>query len=303
MKILFVCSKNSGRVVPFITEQAESLVRIGHDVEFFAIEGKGMGGYLRNRRPYLQKVAAFKPDVVHAHFGLSGFLANLQLQVPVVTTFHGCDINKFSLRLISVFPLLFSSHTIFVSQKQSDKVRFLRGKFDILPCGIDLDLFYPMDKAEQRRKLGWDMSKRYILFSSNFSRPEKNAALAFAAMKNLPGYELVELKNFGRDEVRVVMNACDAGLLTSIREGSPMFTKELIACKRPLVSTRVGDVDEQLKDILGCKIVAFDPQAIAQALEEVIQYKQLQYDDSIMSRFDNQIVAKRLVSIYQDITK
>ena len=42
MKILFVCSKNSGRVVPFIVEQAESIRRLGHTVEFFAIEGKGI---------------------------------------------------------------------------------------------------------------------------------------------------------------------------------------------------------------------------------------------------------------------
>ena len=35
----------------------------------------------------------FKPDIIHAHYGLSGLLANLQRSIPVVTTYHGSDIN------------------------------------------------------------------------------------------------------------------------------------------------------------------------------------------------------------------
>jgi hypothetical protein len=37
-------------------------------------------------------ILSFQPDLIHAHFGLSGLFANLQFLKPVVTTFHGSDV-------------------------------------------------------------------------------------------------------------------------------------------------------------------------------------------------------------------
>ena len=90
---MIVASKNSGRFVPFIVEQARALEYLGCEVEFFGLGGKGIKGYLKNLPAFKEKIKEFCPDVVHAHYGLSGLFANLQRKVPVVTTYHGSDIN------------------------------------------------------------------------------------------------------------------------------------------------------------------------------------------------------------------
>ncbi len=304
LKVLIVCSKNSGQISPFITEQAEALIQTDKvEIDYFSIENKGWKGYLKSRKHLLLKIKQFKPDLVHAHFGLSGLLANLQRIVPVITTYHGCDINKASLRVLSIFPLLFSKFNIFVSEKQLKKVSLIVGKFMVLPCGIHFSNFYPIDKLEARKELGWSVEQKAILFSSNFSRPEKNPTLAIEAMKLLKDFELIELKGFTRREVCLVMNACDAGLLTSTREGSPMFIKELMACKRPIVSTNVGDVAELISNIEGCEIVNFEVSEVAKAISKVSLFKRVEYPTESYNKIDNINVAQTLLKIYQTAVK
>lgn len=304
MRILVVCSKNSGRISPFVSDQVDALMQAGVECEYFTIESKGWRGYIKSRKPLLNKIDHFKPDLLHAHFGLSGFLANLQFKIPVITTFHGCDINKFSLRLFSYYPLILSSFCIFVSENQAAKIPFFKSKSNVLPCGIDFGNFFSIDKALARKKLGWDQSKKIVLFSSNFSRPEKNAALAFEAMKLLPSdFELIELYGYSREEVNLVMNAVDVGLLTSIREGSPMFFKELMACGKPIVTTNVGDALEQLSDIEGCFIVPYAPKEISMAIEKAVKFEKVDYPQERLDKANNKQIAEKLIAIYRKLTK
>ena len=82
MRILIVASYNRNRFAPFIQEQAKALRAAGCEVAFFGLQGNGFKGYLKNLPVLKQKIKAFQPDVVHAHYGLSGLLANLQRQTP-----------------------------------------------------------------------------------------------------------------------------------------------------------------------------------------------------------------------------
>lgn len=303
MRLLILCSKNSGHIAPFIVEQVDALQKQDVHCEYFTIEKKGISGYLRSFVPLKRKIKEYNPDLIHAHFGLTGVLANLQRKIPVITTYHGCDINKFNLRLIALFPLLFSKYNIFVSQNQANKVRLVRKKHAVIPCGINSADFYHLSKIEQKKKLNWDLTKKQILFSSDFSRPEKNASLAFQAIEMLPDYELIELKGYNRDELRTLMNACDAGLLTSIREGSPMFVKEMMACGRPLVCTDVGDVRNQIEGVEGCEIVDFNPLSVKEALERVVQIQQVSYPTMRLQANDNDVIAEKIRQIYTSIIK
>jgi teichuronic acid biosynthesis glycosyltransferase TuaC len=304
VKILVVCSKNSGRISPFVSDQVNALVHEGIICEYHTIEEKGWRGYLKSRKIFIRKINSFKPDLIHAHFGLSGFLANLQFKIPVVTTFHGCDINKLSLRLLSYYPLLLSKFCIFVSASQVAKVSLFKYKSQVVPCGIDFGTFYPIDKKLTRNKLNWDQNKKLVLFSSKFDRPEKNATLAFEAMKLLPAeYELVELYGYSREEVNLVMNAVDVGLLTSIREGSPMFFKELMACGKPIVTTNVGDAVEQLSDTIGSSIVAYEAIAISEAIKQAIEIQKVTYSPEKLKAVDNKFIASKLISIYKKLLK
>ena len=100
-------------MVPFIEEQAESVRRLGHTVKFFTIEGKGIGGYLKNWLPYIAKLRTFQPDVVRAHYGLSCLFANLQRTVPVVSTYHGSDINDPKVFRFSKLAIKLSKRNVF----------------------------------------------------------------------------------------------------------------------------------------------------------------------------------------------
>ena len=76
MRVLVVASFNKGSFAPFIVEQAEALKRQGCDIDFFGLQGKGIKGYLRNLPRLKREIKAFSPDIIHAHYGLSGLFAN-----------------------------------------------------------------------------------------------------------------------------------------------------------------------------------------------------------------------------------
>ncbi|MCK5098361.1 MAG: glycosyltransferase, partial [Desulfobacteraceae bacterium] len=92
MKVLIVCRKKLGKS-PFITEQVEAIKNNGVEIQYFFIQGNGVKAYINSYRLLKKEIALFKPDIIHAHYGLSGFFANWQRAVPVVTTYHGGDIN------------------------------------------------------------------------------------------------------------------------------------------------------------------------------------------------------------------
>ena len=96
MKVLIVCSYRphlEKGVAPFISEQVDALRRQGVELEYFMIKGRGWKGYLKHYKALQTKILAFQPDIVHAHYGLCGLLANIQRQIPVITTYHGSDVN------------------------------------------------------------------------------------------------------------------------------------------------------------------------------------------------------------------
>lgn len=302
MRVLIVAAHNKSTFAPFVLDQAMALTDEGIEIDFFGIKEKGIMGYLKSRRYLIDKIREFQPHLIHAHYGLSGLLANLQRKVPVITTYHGCDINRHDLRWISICTILLSRFNIFVSSRQVELVKRYLSDFEVIPCGINLHDFVPADKMSVRKKLGLDPEKKYILFSSDFARPEKNATLAIDACKLIDNAELLELKDYSRVEVAELMNAVDVGLLTSLREGSPMFVKEMLACRKPVVSTDVGDVSELLKEVEGCFIVPYLPEVIAEKLNESFRYPVVHVNDETLKLIDNKRIVLKLAAIYRQIT-
>lgn len=304
MKVLIVASYNKNCFVPFVQEQAEALQRVGCMVDFFGVIGKGVKGYLKSLPSLKEKIKEFQPDIVHAHFGLCGLLANLQRKVPVVTTYHGCDINNIKIRPLSYPSLILSKYNIFVSNKQRKKVSISAGKNScVVPCGVSMDFFISIDKQIAREKLNLSLTDKFVLFSSNFKRPEKNAQLALEAIKLMENVTLLELDGYSREEVVLLMNAVDCGLLTSIREGSPQFTKELLSCGTPVVSTNVGDVAEQFEGVEGVYISNFDAKDVADKVNLAIKHDKVKLPNDWNSKYDNKNIALNLMSIYNSIVK
>ena len=302
MKILVVASYNKNRFAPFIVEQAEALKHVGCEVDYFGIVGKGIKGYFNAFGALRNKIKAFRPDIIHAHYGLSGLLANLQRFVPVVTTYHGSDINLPNVLRLSKIAMKLSAWNIFVSQRNVDLAK-PKKNYVLLPCGVNLPNYVEEDICTIKQKLNWHPNKKYILFAGAFDNRVKNAKLAQDSVSLIKNAELIELKGYTREQVTALFYAVDAFLMTSFTEGSPQVVKEAMACGCPIVSVDVGDVAERIEGLEGCYVAERNTQDIANKLQQALSLNSRTKgrERIIELGLTNDLVAKKLVEIYTQI--
>ena len=166
MRVLVVSSGNSNSVSPFVMDQAEDLKGLGIDIDFYVIKGNGMRGYLNNLSSYNEKIREFKPDIIHAHYGLSGLFANFQRKAPVVTTMHGDDINLKRNRIFSLIASILSHQTIVVNELMLKSL--ITNNVRVIPCGVNSRVFVEYDQTLVRKELKLSQDRKYVLFSSSF---------------------------------------------------------------------------------------------------------------------------------------
>lgn len=309
MKILIVASYNKGRFAPFITEQAEALHNRGNDISYFGVVGKGIMGYLRSLRSLQQTIRDTHPDIIHAHYGLSGLLACLQRRVPVVVTYHGSDINNANVLPFSRIAMRLAAWNIFVSKRTVRVARPPLHRYTLLPCGVNLTDEQLLPKAEARALVGWESNNKYVLFAGAFDNAVKNAPLALATVdfynqQHNAHCRLLELKGYSRNEVNRLMCAADALLLTSHTEGSPQVIKEALACGCPVVSVNVGDLQERLHNLSGCYLSnTYTAEELASLLAQALSFQGRTEGRKRMvaDGLDNRQVAKQLQSVYNRV--
>ena len=324
MKILIVGNNKPGHFAPFVEEQARALQQQGCEVVFYGVKGKGLLGYLRALPALCRAIRAEQPNIVHAHYGLSGLLANLQRRVPVVTTYHGSDINKPNILRFSKIAIRLSAYNIFVSQRNvalalspNSLITYRFKKcYTLLPCGVNLPRPWcelQTQWVEQLTLNQWVQEKlnagvKHVLFAGAFNNAVKDPELAKAAIHELESkgvkVELIELKGYNRDQVNALMYNCDTLLMTSKTEGSPQVIKEAMACGCPIVSVDVGDVAERVEGVEGCYVVRTrEPKDIAAALQQVLAFSgKTNGREKIMEMgLSNEQVAERLMAIYKQL--
>jgi len=302
MRLLIVYSRNSGKIAPFIQEQGYALSQLGVEVAYFPIEGKGLCGYLKNRKQLLSMINVFLPDLIHAHYGLSGLLANLQRKIPVITTYHGSDIDNIKIFPLSRLNMILAAHNIFVSKKNRHKSHQTRNQ-SLIPCGVDINLFQPISKVEARQLLNLNADKKYILFAGAFANSVKNSALAKSAVSFFQDVELLELKGYSRHEVTLLLNAVDLLLLTSFSEGSPQIIKEAMACNCPIVSVPVGDVEDVISGIDGCYISSYQLTDIVAKIKQALAFGgRTQGRNRIIEMgLDSDSISAKILNVYNKV--
>lgn len=287
----------------FVYEQIEAVRSLDPSVDYrvFAIVGKGIRGYLSSLKKLKRAIKEYKPDIIHAHCGQIGALAVLQRTVPVITTFHGSDVNNRKIRPLSSFASLFSSCSFFVSNKLKNTLK-IRGKDClIVPCGVDYDIFHPMDKDDCKKRLGLDPARDYILFVSDFNNSIKNPELAKAVASHFPQLDLLEIKGRSRNEVAWLINGAELVLMTSHSEGSPQIIKEAVACGQRIVTVDVGDVREQLEGIPGCRICAHEESQLVDAVRNILESNHIPYNTSL--KFNPITIAQTVLDKYNLVYK
>lgn len=308
MKVLVISSMANKKLSPFIKEQMDSLESIGIHCVLFPVTSNGIMGYLKHFILLKKMIRTENPDLIHAHYGLSGLLANLQRKTPVITTFHGTDINNKKIRWISRIVARLNRESIYVTEHLKKLARNNAGK--VIPCGVDLSIFTPQDMRIAKQKMNLKSSINYVLFCSSFDNPIKNSPLAIQALDRVKNrlsldMELLELNHFSREEVSLLLNASHCLIMTSFSEGSPQVIKEALATNRPIVSTAVGSVSELILDIEGCKLVDSELDSVVNGLISCITYsiekgKTKGRDHIKKNHLGIKQIALNLQSIYQN---
>lgn len=267
MKILFISSGNAKEnISPVVKHQGDSLIKQGLEIHFFTIKGKGFRGYLGNLSKLKASIREIRPDLVHAHYSLSAYLAILAGAKPLVVSLMGSDVKSSRLaRIVTyVLSMIYWRHIIVKSEDMQKNMKI--ASLTVIPNGVDMDIFTPLDKMDSQNKIGWDINKQHILFAATPSRQEKNHALAHEAfiLLNDKNAEMHSLSSVPLDQVPIWMNAADVVILTSLWEGSPNVIKEAMACNRPIVATNVGDIAWLFGDIEGCYLALFDEKDVTE---------------------------------------
>lgn len=249
-------------ISPFVLEQGEALHNLSNEVDYWAVPGKGLLSYFSSARILRRVIREQSPDVVHAHYGLSGITAILAAKSvishasgapKVVITFHNGETLHWYVNLLTSFFSLFANHVVYVAQHIYDLVYFKVKHYSIIPCGVNLDELLLMDYTQARKQLNFDENKKYILFGGAFDNIRKNVALLREAviLLNRNDIEIVEMKGLSHAECALRMCACDLFALPTHSEGSPQALKEAMACNCPIVATDCADIAHLLGDLQG----------------------------------------------------
>jgi glycosyltransferase involved in cell wall biosynthesis len=134
----------------------------------------------------------------------------------------------------------------------------------LLPCGIDVDRFRPLDRPAARERLGLDPAGRYLLFPYDPARKVKRVDRA----RELAG-EDAELLTLGRvapEDVPLWINAANAVVCPSDWETFGLSCLEALACDVPVLARPTGAHPEALAGIAGAYCGEWDLPAWRAAL-------------------------------------
>ena len=234
-------------------------------------------------------------DLIHSHYWLSGrvgMVLSRDWGVPHVATFHTlartklrarAGENETELRLAVEKRVMDSADAIVVSTalEKEDLVQLYRARphnVHVIPAGVDLEMFRPMDQTRARQALGLS-EKRVILYVGRLE-PLKGVDLLINTVPFLedpgdtrlmvvggqPGKdkELHRLKALAsrlgiqekvtftgalkQAELPNYYNAADVFVLPSHYESFGLVALEAMACGTPVVVSRVGGLKTFVRD-------------------------------------------------------
>jgi D-inositol-3-phosphate glycosyltransferase len=253
--------------------------------------------------------ATDRPDVVHAHFWMSGMaaLAAAAGRIPVVETFHelgsvtrrhrGSDDTSPEGRIRAELAVARAVDRVLATC--TDEVFELarlgapRRRISVVPCGVDTDLFAPEGPVAQR-------SERPRLVSLGRLVRHKGVDEVIEALRRIPNAELVVaggaracdpdaerlrahaeavgvadrvrlIGPVGREAVPALLRSADAVVCVPWYEPFGIVPLEAMACARPVVASAVGGIQDTVVDqVTGLLVPPRRPDAVAAAVRDLL---------------------------------
>ena len=293
----------------FVRDQVLALRRIDDlDVELHAFGPGGPRNYLRAARDVHRRFAGERFDVVHAHYGLAGWSALALRGAPHVVTFHGTDLAH---PVVGRLSRALARRVELPAPVSASLARLAGGGLPgagtahpaaVLPMGVNLDRFDRRDRAEARARLGLDPNRAYLLFPADPARPEKRHDRA-SELAHAAGAELLGYGGVTPGQVPDMINAANAVVAPSEREGYGLAPLEALACDVPVLSTDVGIAPLALRGVAGTLCAPYDRDRWLRAVEPHVAAADPRIDGRERARlFDRNRMAERVFEAYRELT-
>jgi D-inositol-3-phosphate glycosyltransferase len=286
-------------------------------------------------------------DIIFSHYWISG-IAGLYLQtwwqVPHMVMFHTLGAIKNSLGIGEDEPeLRIEEEGLLASQCQriiasTEQEKYLLNQYygvptektSVIPCGVNLNHFRPLDKSDARLQLGLH-DEKIVLFVGRIERLKgiekiiqalpflnqlKPRLIIVGEDGNRQG-EAQRLKRLAEslgvansvtfsglvayENLPVYYNAADVCVFPSYYESFGLVPLESLACGTPVVATNVGDLQNIiLQGETGYVLLNNDPKAMSLKLEAILTGNAVRMEKSLaisqsVTRFGWQNVAASLV--------
>jgi len=289
-----------------------------------------MGDLYAHLPEFLGHVNAFKEeegleyDVVHSHYWLSSWVGrelSLAIGAPHVVTFHTLGLIKMQSRAGEVEPaertlvetevMASADRIIAFSPHERDAMERLYGadpkKVSLVPCGVDLSVFRPLDQKSVRARLGLNGEK--ILLYVGRIEPLKGLDLLVETAAQMDTGESVRMIVVGADvngdreidrvkelakerdledqidfvgqvehsDLPLYYNAADVCVVPSYYESFGLVALESMACGTPVVASRVGGLSTIINHGSTGYLKSWRcPEAFANSVEMIISSDGLQ---------------------------
>ncbi len=256
-------------------------------------------------------------DVVHSHYWLSGLATTLLARrwgIPHVTTFHTlAEIKKRARagedepeeRSVGEVRVIRTADAIvaFSRHESEAMVRFYDAPADriqVIPCGVDVDLFRPVDRSEAKQKLGIG-EDGVVLFVGRLD-PLKGVDILLRAVAQLEradttrtiivgggeaDAEMARLRalcsdlgiaervsfvgRMAQQELPLYYSAADVSVIPSYYESFGLVALESMACGTPVIASRVGGLPTIVKDGLNGYLIPWRcPEPFADGLDVLL---------------------------------
>jgi D-inositol-3-phosphate glycosyltransferase len=262
-------------------------------------------------------------DLMHSHYWLSGWVGQVLQglwRLPHVTMFHSLGEAKNRARVSEHEPshrieaerqiAQSADRVICASQDEKDMLLRLYGvpaeNVELVPCGVDLKAFRPMDKGEVRRRLGFpeepvvlfvgrieplkgidilvravaqvseDIRFCLVVVGGDASAEAEKAELRSLAQKLGISRRVAFLDAVDHSLLPQYYNAADICVVPSYYESFGLVALEAMACGTPVVASRVGGLQGTVRDSETGFLVPWRcPEPFAERLELLLENEEL----------------------------
>ena len=271
-------------------------------------------------------------DLIHSHYWLSGRVgewAQDRWDVPHVLKYHTLAAVKNNtpgaekepeLRVVTEKHLAKTCHRL-LAATETEKEQVVRyygvpsDTIGVVPCGVNLELFRPVDRSEARQRLGFPQDEAIVLYVGRFA-PLKGIRRLLEAMPYLTCQKRVRLVIVGGDgaqtpESRRLLDlsrdwgiqdqvhfagrikqehlplhysAANLLVVPSHYESFGLVALEALACGTPVVATPVGAMENILREGETGKVVHdVSAQSLAEAIETMLRKGRMLSAETIRS--------------------